>query len=160
MANSTKFSSLCCSICKSSAAPSPDNRPPPKTTSSIPVIISNRTAPESNNCRLETSFVNVPYSPPTAYAHPNSTQRKEWHGSEMYEVTRRTEDMLSSIEKMMGRDDGDCAMSDTYYCRSCLERSVVTVAAISSAQSIVCITIVFNNRNLSRLYDSLELNRY
>eukprot|EP00956_Cyclotella_meneghiniana_P004231 scaffold5182_cov65-Cyclotella_meneghiniana.AAC.5 len=139
MANSTKFSSLCCSICKSSAATSPANRPPPKTT----------TAPESNNSRLETSFVNVPYSPPTAYAHPNSTQRKEWHGSEMYEVTRRTEDMLSAMEEMMGRDDGDCAMSDTYYCRSCLERSVVTVAAISSAQSIVCITIVFDNRNLS-----------
>ena len=144
MANSTKFSSLSCSICKSPAAPSPAK---PKTTSSRPVK-SNRTAPESNNCRLETSFVNVPYSPPTAYAHPNSTQRKEWHGSEMYEVTRRTEDMLSAMEEMMGRDDGDCAMSDTYYCRSCLERSVVT-AAITSAQSIVCITIVFDNRNLS-----------
>lgn len=41
----------------------------------------------------------------------------------MYEATRRTEDMLSAIEEIVGRDDRDSAsVSDTYYCKSCLER--------------------------------------
>ena len=69
--------------------------------------------------RLDTSFVNVPYSPPTATLDSN---RREWHGSEMYEITRRLEGMIHAAQDIIG--DNCLEMAESYYCKPCLDRLV------------------------------------
>lgn len=65
--------------------------------------------------------MNVPYSPPTASC-------KDWHGSEMYEITRRMEKMLAAIDDMGGINDESDRVSEQYYCKSCLDRLAVLSA--------------------------------
>ena len=106
MADSTVTAALC-SICNRDAS----SDKPPSQQGTV-----------SRGKSLEKSFVNVPYSPPTATHPAIDSNRKEWHGSEIHETTRRMERLLTATVEMMNIDDGNVEMSEKFYCKSCLCR--------------------------------------
>jgi hypothetical protein len=116
--SNTKALPPCCSIC---TPHSPSHRP--TATTNKPRNFSDISG------RLETSFVNVPYSPPNAVIVNASrdSNRREWHGSEMYEVAKRVEGMLSAVEEIMMERDDSGEMRGTFYCKTCLDRCVVWI---------------------------------
>eukprot|EP00804_Cyclotella_cryptica_P009319 CCRYP_008987-RA/>CCRYP_008987-RA protein AED:0.05 eAED:0.05 QI:276/1/1/1/0.5/0.4/5/79/477 len=122
-----------CSICTRSA---PSHPPTPKTAATNPVKSRSFAFPHGI---LETSFVNVPYSPPSPNNTINEndtvgisngvrrngdTERNDWYGSEMYEASRRMEAMIRAAEEFVRADgdDSDSMSEGYYYCRSCLDR--------------------------------------